>query len=89
VNPLIRNKNGELTFRRMNIKTRLTKTKVNYKAGAFADDVDVVCKSDQTSEEQVFEKYDKFTCRSESEFSRCLNYNVSDNGQIFAISTVK
>jgi hypothetical protein len=49
VDPLIRNINADRAIWRVDFKSRLTKTKVNSKAGAFADDVDVVCKSDQTS----------------------------------------
>jgi hypothetical protein len=43
--PLIRNINADSAIRRVEIKSRLTGTEVNYKAGAFADDVDVVGKS--------------------------------------------
>jgi hypothetical protein len=46
--PLITNKNAYLAIRREGIKSRLSRIKLNSKAGAFADDVDVVCKSNQT-----------------------------------------
>jgi hypothetical protein len=49
VDPLIRNINTDSAFRRVEIKSRLTRTGVNNKVGAFAEDVDVVCKSDQIS----------------------------------------
>jgi hypothetical protein len=49
VNPLIRNVNADSAIRRVKIKSRLTRTGVDYKVGAFADDVDVVCKSDKAS----------------------------------------
>ena len=101
VDPLIRNINADSAIRKVEIKSRLTKTEVNYKIGAFADDVDVVCKSDQASVQRVFEQYEKLTRRSGLELNadkteilalhtgRSLTYNVSYNGHTFAISTVK
>jgi hypothetical protein len=101
VDPLIRNINADSAIRRVEIKSRLTKPEINFKVGAFADDVDVMCKSDQASVQRVFEQHEKLTCRPGLEFSaekteilalhtgRSLTYNVSYNGQIFAISTVK
>ena len=101
VDPLIRNINADSAIRKVEIKSRLTKTEVNYKVGAFADDVDVVCKSDQASVQRVFEQYEKLTRRSGLELNadkteilalhtgRSLTYNVSYNGHTFAISTVK
>jgi hypothetical protein len=56
--------NADSAIRKVEIKLRLTKTEINYKFGAFADDVDVVGKSDQASVQQVFEQYEKFTFRS-------------------------
>ena len=43
VDPLIRNINADSAIKRVEIKSRLTRTGVNYEVGAFADDVDVVC----------------------------------------------
>ena len=101
IDPLIRNINKDPLIRTVEIKTKITGKEVNYKDGAFADDVDVICRADNGSVQRVFEQYEKLTIRSGLELNadkteilvwntgRRLTYDVMYCGQNFAISTVK
>jgi hypothetical protein len=57
IDPLIRNTNNDPTIRRIDIKTKKTKREVKCKAGAYADDVHVICRSDKRSVHRVFKQY--------------------------------
>ena len=46
IDPLIRNMNADPAISPILLKTKITKQFVPCKSGAFADDVDVVCKND-------------------------------------------
>ena len=48
------------------IKSKITKVDVNYKGGAFADDVGILCKGDPVSVQGVFNQYERLTSRSGS-----------------------
>jgi hypothetical protein len=48
--------NADSAVRREEIKSRFYQNRSEYKVGAFPDDVEVVCKSDQISELRIFEK---------------------------------
>ena len=100
IDPLIRNINKDPVIRIVEIRTKMTEKEVNYKAGAYADDVDIICRADRRSVQRVFEKYKKLTLRSGLELNadkteilaltgRRLTYDVNYCGQKFAISTVK
>jgi hypothetical protein len=101
IDPLIRNINKDPLIRTVEIKTKITGKEVNYKDGAFADDVDVICRADNGSVQRVFEQYEKLTVRSGLELNaekteilalntgRRLTYDVMYCGQNFTISTVK
>ena len=49
IDPLLRNLNAEKEIKIVEISTKMTKTKVNYKAGGFADDNNVICRGDRLS----------------------------------------
>ena len=49
IDPLIRNINADRIILALELKTRITKEKVKYKSGAFADDVGAVCRGDANS----------------------------------------
>jgi hypothetical protein len=80
VDPFIRNINTDSAIRGVDIKSRLTRTGVNYKVFAFADEGDIVCKSDQISVHRVFEHYEKLICRSGLELN-------ADKTEILALHT--
>ena len=42
IEPLLRNLNADPEIRNIEVKTRISKKSVKYKAGAYADDVNVV-----------------------------------------------
>ena len=48
----------------VSIKTKITKAEINYKGGAVADDVGVLCGSDPGSIQGVFSQYGRLTRRS-------------------------
>ncbi len=54
IDPLIRNINNDPTIRNIDIKTKKTNREVKCKAGAYADDVHVICRSDRGSVCRVF-----------------------------------
>ena len=45
IDPLIRNLNADMEIKMINLETKIGK-KINFKAGAFADDVGALCKGD-------------------------------------------
>ena len=64
IDPLIRNLNADIRIREIELKTNITKQDIKFKAGAFADDVGALCRSDNASIQSVFEQYEKLTKRS-------------------------
>ena len=57
------------------LNSKISKVSVNYKAGAFADDVDVICQNNISSIQAVFRQYEKLTRRSGLE----LNADKTEN----------
>jgi exonuclease III len=64
IDPLIRNLNSHNEIKAIELTTSITGENVNYKAGAFADDVGAVCKGDIKSVQNVFTQYEKLTRKS-------------------------
>jgi hypothetical protein len=64
IDPLIRNIHRDPEIRIVEIRTKITKSKLKYKVGAYADDVNMTCCGDRRSVKRVFEQYEKLTCRS-------------------------
>ena len=79
----------------------LTKEKVKFKAGAFADDVGVVCRGNTNSVQGVFTQYEKLTKKSglflDADKTEILNlennvekvYEVKYMGNKVKITTIK
>ena len=64
VDPLIRNINADLQIQMIKFTCKISKEDIGFKAGAFADDVGVLCGGNQLSIRKVFEQYGKLTRRS-------------------------
>jgi exonuclease III len=65
IDPLIRNLNNADIIRNIKYNSNGHTTKVRgFKAGAYADDISVICKSDTMSIQSVFDEYNKLTRRS-------------------------
>jgi hypothetical protein len=101
IDPLLRNINKDVTIKKIDLELPITHEKVDYKAGCYADDVDVACGADQASIQGIFKQYEKLTKKSGLELNadkteiialhteRTLHYEVQYNGQIVKISTMK
>ena len=61
IDPLIRNINADKDIKMIRKVTTITKDEIGYKAGAFADDVGVLCGGDLKSVCRVFTQYEKLT----------------------------
>ena len=82
------------------LTTRISKQPICYKAGAFADDVNVLCKGDIISVQAVFDQYEKLTRRSGLELNAdkteilslksdtVLRFNLNYLNTQFVISTI-
>ena len=44
IDPLLRNLNADSEVVKVEVKTKISGQNVNYKAGGFADDINVICK---------------------------------------------
>ena len=64
IDPLLRNLNADAEIKTIKVKTKLSKIDVNYKAGGYADDINVLCKSDRGSLQRIFWHYERLTKRS-------------------------
>ena len=64
IDPLIRNINNDRNIKIISIEMRFTKEKIDYKAGAVADDVGVICGNDLRSIQGVFKQLERLTRRS-------------------------
>ena len=85
----------------INIKTSKSKVDIEYKTGAFADDVGVICGADTASVNGVFRQYERLTNRSglvlnaeKTEILSLTNdrqtvYDINYNGSSFKITTIK
>jgi hypothetical protein len=51
---LIRNVNKDTVIKNVEIRTNINKSRVKCKAGAYADDVSAICKSDRNNVQMVF-----------------------------------
>jgi exonuclease III len=60
IDPLLRNLNQSKAINEI----KVDKTNISFKAGAYADDVSVICKNNQESIQEVFNEYDRLTERS-------------------------
>ena len=81
--------------------SKISKEEIGFKAGAFADDVGVLCGGDQLSVRRVFYQYEKLTKRSGLELNAdkteilvlqndvSQNYHVNYLGKIINLSTLK
>ena len=100
IDPLLRNINADPAITAVEVKTRISKKTVNYKAGAFADDVDVICGKDDISIQAVFTQYEKLSRRSGLELnaekteilslksSATISYNINYMGINVPIKTI-
>ena len=61
IDPLVRNINSDPTIDKVVIKSKTTNNEVNYKAGAYADDISVICRSDVASIQGLINQYDRLT----------------------------
>ena len=48
----------------MEVKTKISNQCVNYKAGGFADDINIICRYDRRSIQRIFWQYERLTKRS-------------------------
>ena len=64
IDPLIRNINDDRNIDVVDIKTKISNLQVNYKAGGFADDINVICKGNLRSIQRIFWQYERLTKRS-------------------------
>ena len=64
IDPLIRNINADRSILALELETRITKEKVKFKSGAFADDVGALCRGNANSVQSVFTQYEKLTKKS-------------------------
>jgi hypothetical protein len=83
------------------LKTKITKQLVNYQVGAFADDVDILCKNNSSCIQAVFNQYEQLFNRSGLELNADkteilslgsatrINYNVSYLNSNFLIATIQ
>ncbi len=62
IDPLLRNLNKSQAIK--GLEFRLNKQTIGFKAGAFADDVSVICRNEKASIQGVFDEYDRLTSRS-------------------------
>ena len=101
IDPLLRNINKDASIKKIEVNLPITNEQIDYKAGCYADDVDVMCGADQASIQGIFKQYEKLTKKSGLELNadkteiialhtnRTLNYDVQYNGQNVKISTLK
>jgi predicted nucleic acid-binding OB-fold protein len=64
IDPLLRNINADKDIKIVEVITRISRQQVNYKAGGFADDINVICGGDRGSEQRIFVQYERLTKRS-------------------------
>jgi hypothetical protein len=64
IDPLLRNLNADSEIVKVEVKTKISGLNVNYKAGGFADDINVICKGNRSSVQRIFEQYERLTRRS-------------------------
>ena len=100
IDPLLRNLNADMNIESIPLLTEITKEEIKHKAGAFADDVSVICRGDRRSVQNVFNQYERLTVRSGVELNADkteilslhthLNkiYNIQYDGKTFPISTL-
>jgi hypothetical protein len=98
IDPLIRNINNSNKIIGINIKKR--NITVRFKGGAYADDVSVICRSEESSVQGVFDEYNRLTKRSglelnaeKTEILRLNNvnlasYNFTYNNQMITIKSI-
>ena len=61
IDPLIRNINEDRNIDVVEVKTKISNQRVNYKAGGFADDINIICKSNRRSIQRIFWQYERLT----------------------------
>jgi hypothetical protein len=64
IDPLVRNLNADNEIKIIELQTNISKKYVNYKTGAFADDIGVLCKGEPASVQKVFTQYERLSRRS-------------------------
>jgi hypothetical protein len=64
IDPLIRNINLNRKIKGVEIISRITKKKFEYKITGYADDIAITIRNDPTSIQQVFHEYERLTKRS-------------------------
>ena len=64
IDPLLRNINADQDIKIVEVITRMSRQQVNYKAGGFADDINVICGGDRGSVQRIFVQYERLTKRS-------------------------
>ncbi len=81
IDPVLRNINNSRKIRSINLGLEI-KLRNPFKAGAYADDISVVCMDDNQSIQEVFEEYSRLTCRSglelNAEKTEILRLNSSE-----------
>lgn len=99
--PLLRNINKDQTLKKIEIKLPMTPEDVDYKAGCYADNVEIMCKTDQNSIQGIFKQYERLTQKSGLKLNAdkmeiiakhtnsTLNFDVQYKGQAVKISTLK
>jgi hypothetical protein len=66
IDPLIRNINANQLIKKIRVVTpsKSTRTDINFKAAAYADDISVICRYDQQSIQAIFSEYERLTKKS-------------------------
>ena len=81
IDPVLRNINNSRKIRSINLGLEI-EPRNPFKAGAYADDISVVCMDDNQSIQEVFEEYSRLTCRSglelNAEKTEILRLNSSE-----------
>jgi len=98
IDPLLRNINKSKIVKQIKLDTK--NSKLFFKAGAYADDVSVICENERNSIRGVFNEYNKLTVRSGLELNaekteilrlntnQVLKVQIEYFGKLFSINTV-
>jgi hypothetical protein len=101
IDPLLRNINSSKKIKGISIKQKSTgRNPISFKAGAYADDVSVICMNDKDSIQNVFNEYSRLTNRSGLELNadkteilnvksdQIIQITFNYNGQQIKINTI-
>ena len=58
--PFLRNLNGDAEIKVVEVKTNLSGQCMNYEAGGFADEINVICTGDQGSVQRIFDNVENY-----------------------------